>query len=249
MKTKKAILFGNLNGLKVKVHATTDHPDSSYGQEVWVDDNDVAYCIVGKEAPLFKVTEVEETEEPEKINYKDLTLSEKEDYFLNFDGLDIISTTSDANGYPKNIINAVIGFRSWEELKEFSTLFDLPVIVLHRKDGWNYWHREANEPWGPFLIEAEDFGDDCLSYAKGEDMYYIDSWFDSVCYADYDEADEYKQLFHDAMECRNTIYKLDDNQLAIIRNNRQVVDVVDRLTLCYSLDSNHYVIGLLLEEF
>ena len=106
MKTKKAILVGNLNGLKVKVHATTDHPDSSYGQEVWVDDNDVAYCIVGKEAPLFKVTEVEETEEPEKINYKDLTLSEKEDYFLNFDGLDIISTTSDANGYPKNIINA-----------------------------------------------------------------------------------------------------------------------------------------------
>lgn len=238
MKTK-AILVDNLNGSEIKVHATTNHPDSSYGQEVWVDDNNVAYCSVGKEAPFFQV----------RINYKDLTLSEKEDYFLNFDGLDIVRTTSDANGYPKNVGNAVIGFKSWEELKEFSSLFDLPIIVLHRKDGWHYWHIEANEPWEPFEMKAEDFGDDCTAYAKGESRFYLEDWLDAAFYKDYDEADEYKQLINDAIECRHTIYKLDDNQLAIIRNNRQVVDVVDRFTLGYSLDSNHYVIGLLLEEF
>lgn len=249
MKTKKAILVGNLNGSEIKVYATTNHPDSSYGQEVWVDDTNVAYCPVGKEAPFFQVTEVEETETFERINYKDLTLSEKEDYFLNFDGLDIISTTSDANGYPKNVGNAVIGFKSWEELKDFSNLFDLPIIVLHRKDGWHYWHIEDNEPWGPFEMKAEDFGDDCTAYEKGESRYYMEDWLDAACDKDYDEADEYKQLIDDAMECRNTIYRLVDNQVAIIRNNRQVVAVVDRLTLGYSSDTNHYAIGLLLEDF
>ena len=53
----EAILRSNLNGASVKVHSTTDHPDSHYGQPVWVDDDNIAYCQVGHEAPWYTIEE------------------------------------------------------------------------------------------------------------------------------------------------------------------------------------------------
>ena len=40
-----------VNGEEVKVHATTEHPDSSYGKAVWVDDDNNAYCEVDPVVP------------------------------------------------------------------------------------------------------------------------------------------------------------------------------------------------------
>lgn len=43
----KAKLINLLTDECVYVHSTTEHPDSSYGQEVLVDDNGVSYGLVG----------------------------------------------------------------------------------------------------------------------------------------------------------------------------------------------------------
>lgn len=51
----EAILKNNVNGEEVEVTATTNHPDSSYGQAVWVDKKGTAYCQVGMEAPFYTV--------------------------------------------------------------------------------------------------------------------------------------------------------------------------------------------------
>ena len=40
-----------VNGEEVKVHATTEHPDSSYGKAVLVDDDNNAYCEVDSVVP------------------------------------------------------------------------------------------------------------------------------------------------------------------------------------------------------
>ena len=52
-----AKLINLATGAVLNVHATTNHPSSSYGQPVWVDDQDenTAYCVVGFEAPVYKV--------------------------------------------------------------------------------------------------------------------------------------------------------------------------------------------------
>lgn len=58
----EAILIDKLSGVRVKVHDTTDHPYSSYGQPVWVDDDDNAYCQVGLESAamydIIKLTKI-----------------------------------------------------------------------------------------------------------------------------------------------------------------------------------------------
>lgn len=51
----EAILKNNVSGEEIKVTATTEHPDSSYGKAVWVDAKGVAYCQVGMESPFYTV--------------------------------------------------------------------------------------------------------------------------------------------------------------------------------------------------
>lgn len=54
---KTAMLRNLVNGMEVKVHATTDHPTSSYGIPVWVDDENIAYCQVGVFPPFYEIIE------------------------------------------------------------------------------------------------------------------------------------------------------------------------------------------------
>lgn len=46
-----ATIINRLTGERIKVHATYDHPDCSYGKAVWVDDNNNAYLQVKTNAP------------------------------------------------------------------------------------------------------------------------------------------------------------------------------------------------------
>lgn len=48
-------ITNKLTGKTVKVHDTKEHPDSSYGNAVWVDDENNAYLQVGLEAsnPMY----------------------------------------------------------------------------------------------------------------------------------------------------------------------------------------------------
>lgn len=48
---RTATLINLVSGVKVKVHATTEHPDSSYERAVWVDDDNFAYCEVDPVVP------------------------------------------------------------------------------------------------------------------------------------------------------------------------------------------------------
>lgn len=65
----KAILTSIIGGEKINVHSTTNHPASSYGLAVWVDDEGHAYCQVNCPVPnpfyTIEVTDPSDTEEDE----------------------------------------------------------------------------------------------------------------------------------------------------------------------------------------
>ena len=56
---RQATLRNKVTGVEVRVHATTEHPDSSYGRAVWVDDDNNAYCEVDARFanPFYEITE------------------------------------------------------------------------------------------------------------------------------------------------------------------------------------------------
>lgn len=60
---RRARIRNMVTGVEVRVHATIDHPDSSYGQPVWVDDDNYAYCLVDSQVPnpFYQVIEEEDS--------------------------------------------------------------------------------------------------------------------------------------------------------------------------------------------
>jgi DNA-binding XRE family transcriptional regulator len=54
---RTAIITSKLTGKSVKCHATIEHLDSHYGNEVWVDDQGRAYCDVDKPSEYYDVDE------------------------------------------------------------------------------------------------------------------------------------------------------------------------------------------------
>ena len=56
----KAIIRNKITNKTVEVKSTTEHPDSSYGIPVWVDDENNAYFQVGLENPFYEVVETKE---------------------------------------------------------------------------------------------------------------------------------------------------------------------------------------------
>ena len=43
------------SGVILNVSQTTEHPDCSYGQPIWIDESNNALCQVGMEAPFYEV--------------------------------------------------------------------------------------------------------------------------------------------------------------------------------------------------
>ncbi len=58
----KAILTNKINGESVEVYSTTEHPDSSYGKPVWVDEKGQAYCQCNLPNPFYDIEIVEDDE-------------------------------------------------------------------------------------------------------------------------------------------------------------------------------------------
>lgn len=58
---KTAILTNTMTGVSVSVHATTEHPASSYGLAVWVDDDNNAYTEVDSRLtnPIYHISNVQ----------------------------------------------------------------------------------------------------------------------------------------------------------------------------------------------
>ena len=55
--------------------------------------------------------------------------------------LQTIDTTDQANGYPSNEISAIVGFSTLEAAENFAKKYGLSTVLLHKRDGWNFWAR------------------------------------------------------------------------------------------------------------
>lgn len=64
----KATLIERATGRVIPVHATTNHPDSSHGIPVWVDDNNTAYLQVGIETlqQFYTIQDIDDLQEWQK---------------------------------------------------------------------------------------------------------------------------------------------------------------------------------------
>lgn len=77
---------------------------------------------------------------------------------MNENNYTTVETTSARNGYPEHLVNAVIGFKTFDEAKDYADVNKMELIWLDRKDGWNLWHR-GNQAYFPLTINEETLND------------------------------------------------------------------------------------------
>lgn len=157
-------------------------------------------------------------------------------------GLELIETTSERNGYPRNLKKAIIGFNTFDEAEELADRYGLQVHTFERRDGWQLWYR-GNKAYGPMIISASDYGDDYSEYSTRD----LDNFFQEhvkPSLADIDDFDSLAEFIDKMRGLYEDLQAIGDDAI-IITHQGLYYDTVQKETMEWYHDTHHYVIGII----
>ncbi len=164
--------------------------------------------------------------------------------FLNLaNEFELIETTSEPNGYPRNLRKAIIGFESFEQAEELAEKHGLSIEMFERRDGQDLWTRRdtIHKPFDMASIYTEEgydfyktisFEEFCESedvfgtLKECEDFYEMSAWIEDC-----------KDLFEE-------IETLEEGEI-LLKDIDSNTFVSKEYTMAYSYDSHQYAIGLI----
>lgn len=160
-------------------------------------------------------------------------------------GLELIQTTSGMNGYPQNIMYAVIGFDNFNKLDEFRSNFsvDRGPEIFTKKDGWKYWERTGNAAYEEFDFSAEEYGDIYSTFDNPEEEFILMKEQISEC----QEVEEIKNLLSRYEELISEYENKADDEVVVTRDGEYFETVKYRSMSTYH-DTRSHVIGVLIER-
>ena len=74
------------------------------------------------------------------------------------EGLEVVTTTSERSGYPRCLTDALIGFNSFDQAVALAVIYNMTVVILHKRDGHQFWYNNREEILIPPQINPEDVG-------------------------------------------------------------------------------------------
>ena len=164
--------------------------------------------------------------------------------FLNLaNEFNLIETTSEPNGYPRNLRKAIIGFENFEQVEELAEKHNLSIELFERRDGWDLWARRGmiHKPFDMANIYVEEGYD-----------FYKNMSFEEFCEredvhgqlkecADFDEMSAWLESYRDLFE---EIESLKEGEI-LIKDNDGNTFVSKEYAMQYSYDTHNYTIGLI----
>lgn len=160
-------------------------------------------------------------------------------------GLDLILTTSGMNGYPENVMYAVIGFDNFDKLDEFRSNFsvDRGAEIFKKKDGWKYWERTGNAAYDEFEFSTEEYGDIYSIFGNPEEEFNLMKEQISEC----QEVEEIKNLLSRYEELISEYANKTDDEVVVTRDG-EYYETVNMRSMSTYHDTRSHAIGLLIER-
>ena len=158
-------------------------------------------------------------------------------------GFELIETTPERSGYPRNLKWAIIGFDSMEEAREYADQYDLSIESFQKRDGWNVWYRTGNREYEPFTRTAEQYGDDYNLFTADYADYYYDNEVQEII-SDFDNFEDVEKFLKERREVYDAICALDDNE-AVVTYQGRLYEEIKRHSMGYYFDTHSYAIGLI----
>ena len=156
--------------------------------------------------------------------------------------LKFIETTSGMNGYPQDLMPALIGFNDYEEAEDFAREHGLQTYSFHKRDGWQLWERK-NPAYEPMIITSDDYGDDYNMFTHNE----LENYYENEvkpCLEDFDNMDDIKDFLNDEEEIMDELERCHDDE-AVITYCGRYYDTIKVKTIEWGHDTHNYVIGVM----
>ena len=162
--------------------------------------------------------------------------------------LEIIETTSQANGYPSNLKYAIIGFETFEDAEKLAAENGLQIQSFEKRDGWQLWARTGNTAYEPFKNNSDDYGDNYSDFdggSIGEETFLEDEVLPRL--ADFTSFDDLESFIKSKKEVFEEIEKAGVHQ-KVITYMGDYSETIDTESMYFYHDTRHFVIGLINNE-
>lgn len=160
-------------------------------------------------------------------------------------GLKIVETTSDGNGYPRNLKKAITGFVNFADAERFAEENGCVIIELKRKAGRQLWSR-GNRRYEAFdMRKVYENVPNCEMYFCGDEDRLTEHIKSRI--AELDDFSLIKQYVENSDNIWSAVSSLWDDEFVIVidEEDYQVKDINE---MRYEYDSTYYKIGVIENE-
>lgn len=159
------------------------------------------------------------------------------------EGLLCVETSSESKGYPRNIKDALVGFDTFEQAEALAKEHGLDIMFLHKKDGWQFWHRQCHTH-EPMSITSADYGDDYsdLQCMSEEDFYAeeVAPMLDA-----FSTLTELKAFIESKEEIWDEMSTMGEGEIMILHDGKYY-EKIEKDPMSWSFDTRNYEIGLVM---
>ena len=158
-------------------------------------------------------------------------------------GLDLIETTSDASGYPRDLKYAIIGFETFDEAQELADRYGLTVQEFTKRDGWQLWVR-GGRMWEEYDYEkvmSEGYPNEVVrTYRHTDANDVISDLREQLQYA---SIRDMKIMIENAEQILDELENCQLDEF-IVTCTGEYDGTYRRNVMSYSYDSSRYAIGI-----
>lgn len=160
-------------------------------------------------------------------------------------GLTVVETTSEANGYPKNLRKAVMDFADFAEAEEFAKECGGEIIQLHKRDGWQLWSRKGwtNEP---LKITEADYGDDFEFIEPMDEAEFYAEYVEPFL-ADIENLKDLRAFVEAREELWDKVEMLEEDEYLVMWDGVWH-ETIRKEMLYWAFDTHHYAIAVVEES-
>ncbi len=171
------------------------------------------------------------------------TLRDSLEFIAYNNGLELIETTSERNGYPSHLKYAIIGFDSFEKAEKIANENGLQIEIFEKRDGWQLYFRTGNTAYEEFDNSAYDFGDSYNAFDKSNLEDYFENEVKSML-QEFDNMENLQKFIDKQKEIIEKLEDAEDNEV-IITCYGQYYDTIKKRSMSFYHDTRTVVIGVI----
>lgn len=159
---------------------------------------------------------------------------------------ELVTVTTNRNGYPAELHNAIIGFETFGAAEEAAEILDGRCVILQKRDGHDFWFGE-NTAFS--ALKSEDFRDEnnTIVHASLEslnDREWLKSEIETLLDMEMDLS-FLKQMLTNLCETEEKIKNMRKGQIAIMSTSTYLCDIIDEYVMkIHDDDVTTYTIGV-----